>query len=69
MYVETCANSSKIRTAMTAQLLEQRPDFNEVWLAGSLLGRLSTQDEFRGEFHSVRVGTLTWSRTRRVHVV
>ncbi|ORX34558.1 hypothetical protein BD324DRAFT_683497 [Kockovaella imperatae] len=37
-----------IRTAMTAALLEQRPDFNETWLKGSLLGRLSTQDEFRG---------------------
>lgn len=30
-------------------LLKQRPDFEETWTAGSLMGRLSTPDEFRGE--------------------
>ncbi len=47
----------QIQTALTAALLAQRPDFNETWLRGSLLGRLSTADEFRGESrsHSIRV--------------
>jgi len=34
---------------MTKALLEQKPELNEVWLRNALLGRLSTQDEFRGE--------------------
>lgn len=33
---------------MTDALLEQRPDLEEQWLAGSMLNRLSTPDEFRG---------------------
>ncbi|RSH84552.1 uncharacterized protein EHS24_006074 [Apiotrichum porosum] len=37
-----------IRTALTDVLLKQRPDFEETWTAGSLMGRLSTPDEFRG---------------------
>lgn len=37
---------------MTAALLDQRPDLNEIWLRGSLLGRLSTPDEFRGQYWS-----------------
>jgi NAD(P)-dependent dehydrogenase (short-subunit alcohol dehydrogenase family) len=37
-----------IRTAMTDQLLEVRPDLEEEWLRGSMLNRLSTPDEFRG---------------------
>ena len=39
----------QIRTAMTAALLEEQPELGDIWLTGSLLGRLSTQDEFRGE--------------------
>ncbi len=41
---------------MTAALLAQRPDFNETWLSGSLLGRLSTADEFSGESSSLSSG-------------
>lgn len=37
-----------IRTAMTDELLAQRPDFKKQWLSGSMLERLSTPDEFRG---------------------
>lgn len=37
-----------ILTAMTDQLLAERPDLDEEWLRGSMLGRLSTPDEFRG---------------------
>ncbi|OCF34960.1 short-chain dehydrogenase [Kwoniella heveanensis CBS 569] len=37
-----------IRTALTAAQLDEKPELNEIWLKGSLLGRLSTPDEFRG---------------------
>nr|XP_018266482.1 short-chain dehydrogenase [Kwoniella dejecticola CBS 10117]OBR88640.1 short-chain dehydrogenase [Kwoniella dejecticola CBS 10117] len=37
-----------IRTALTAAQLEEKPELNKIWLQGSLLGRLSTPDEFRG---------------------
>ena len=42
---------TQIRTALTAALLEEKPELEETWLQGSLLGRLSTPDEFRGELH------------------
>ncbi|WVQ80485.1 hypothetical protein IAT38_002590 [Cryptococcus sp. DSM 104549] len=37
-----------IRTALTAAQLDEKPELQELWLRGSLLGRLSTPDEFRG---------------------
>ncbi|KAL7419980.1 hypothetical protein Q5752_004943 [Cryptotrichosporon argae] len=37
-----------IRTALTAALLEAEPTLEPLWVRGSLLGRLSTPDEFRG---------------------
>ncbi|WWC85610.1 uncharacterized protein L201_000474 [Kwoniella dendrophila CBS 6074] len=37
-----------IRTALTAALLDEKPELEKIWLQGSLLGRLSTPDEFRG---------------------
>lgn len=37
-----------IRTKLTDDLLEQQPALAAVWLKGSLIGRLSTPDEFRG---------------------
>ncbi|KAL1409627.1 hypothetical protein Q8F55_003623 [Vanrija albida] len=37
-----------IRTALTEALIVERPRVLEEWTAGSLLGRLSTPDEFRG---------------------
>ncbi|WVF66468.1 hypothetical protein IAT40_001208 [Kwoniella sp. CBS 6097] len=37
-----------IRTALTAAQLDEKPELNDIWLKGSLLGRLSTPDEFRG---------------------
>lgn len=37
-----------IRTAMTDQLLAENPDLEREWLAGSMLDRLSTPDEYRG---------------------
>ncbi|KAE8542973.1 hypothetical protein D1P53_000460 [Cryptococcus gattii VGV] len=36
-----------IRTALTAAQLDEKPELKEIWLKGSLLGRLSTPDEFR----------------------
>lgn len=33
---------------MTAALLEEKPELLEIWMRGTLLGRLSTPDEFRG---------------------
>ena len=33
---------------MTKALLEEKPELNDVWLHNALLGRLSTQDEYRG---------------------
>ncbi|WOO79647.1 Dihydroanticapsin 7-dehydrogenase [Vanrija pseudolonga] len=37
-----------IRTALTEALIVERPSVLQEWTAGSLLGRLSTADEFRG---------------------
>lgn len=37
-----------IRTALTDALLAQQPSLGPQWLKGSLIGRLSTPDEFRG---------------------
>lgn len=37
-----------IRTALTAALLAQDPSLEKIWLHGSLMGRISTPDEFRG---------------------
>lgn len=33
---------------MTDQLLAENPDLEREWLAGSMLDRLSTPDEYRG---------------------
>jgi NAD(P)-dependent dehydrogenase (short-subunit alcohol dehydrogenase family) len=38
----------QIRTFQTAMQLAEKPDLEKVWLQGSLLGRLSTTDEYRG---------------------
>jgi NAD(P)-dependent dehydrogenase (short-subunit alcohol dehydrogenase family) len=35
-------------TALTGALLDQEPEYERTWLEGSLLGRLSTPNEFRG---------------------
>ncbi|OXG20306.1 short-chain dehydrogenase [Cryptococcus neoformans Tu401-1] len=37
-----------IRTALTAAQLDEKPELKDIWLKGSLVGRLSTPDEFRG---------------------
>ncbi|WRT63440.1 uncharacterized protein IL334_000345 [Kwoniella shivajii] len=37
-----------IRTALTAAQLDEKPELLKIWLQGSLMGRLSTPDEFRG---------------------
>ncbi|CAD6564212.1 MAG: hypothetical protein TREMPRED_004476 [Tremellales sp. Tagirdzhanova-0007] len=37
-----------IRTALTDMLIAQKPEFGENWPRQSLLGRLSTPDEYRG---------------------
>jgi NAD(P)-dependent dehydrogenase (short-subunit alcohol dehydrogenase family) len=37
-----------IRTAMTDQLLAEKPDLTTLWLEGSMLGKLAAPDEFRG---------------------
>lgn len=37
-----------VRTALTAKLLEEQPELDEVWHRKKLLGRLATPDEIRG---------------------
>ncbi|GAA5863244.1 hypothetical protein JCM8547_002875 [Rhodosporidiobolus lusitaniae] len=37
-----------IRTAMTDQLLEQKPDLEETWMRGALLNRLGAPEDFVG---------------------
>lgn len=34
-------------TAMTDQLLEQKPDIEEQWMAGALLGKLGVPEDFK----------------------
>ncbi|KAJ9639440.1 hypothetical protein H2201_002898 [Coniosporium apollinis] len=36
-----------IRTAMTDQLLEQKPELDKLWMAGALLGRLGAPEDFK----------------------
>lgn len=36
-----------IRTAMTDQLLAEKPDVEELWMAGALLGRLGAPEDFK----------------------
>lgn len=36
-----------IRTAMTDQLLEEKPDLEKIWMAGALLGRLGSVEDFK----------------------
>ena len=45
-----------VRTALTAKLLEEQPELDEVWHRKKLLGRLATPDEIRGQskFYSRR---------------
>jgi NAD(P)-dependent dehydrogenase (short-subunit alcohol dehydrogenase family) len=40
-----------VRTALTAKLLEEQPELDEVWHRKKLLGRLATPDEIRGKCH------------------
>ncbi|KAI9730688.1 MAG: hypothetical protein M1834_005656 [Cirrosporium novae-zelandiae] len=37
-----------IRTAMTDQLLEEKPEVEKTWMAGALLGRLGAPEDFKG---------------------
>ncbi|KAJ9490130.1 hypothetical protein VN97_g3147 [Penicillium thymicola] len=37
-----------IRTAMTDALLQEKPDLEETWMRGALLGRLGTPEDFKG---------------------
>jgi NAD(P)-dependent dehydrogenase (short-subunit alcohol dehydrogenase family) len=36
-----------IRTAMTDQLLAEKPEIEKLWMAGALLGRLGTPEDFK----------------------
>ncbi|EON64394.1 hypothetical protein W97_03625 [Coniosporium apollinis CBS 100218] len=36
-----------IRTAMTDQLLEEKPELDKLWMAGALLGRLGAPEDFK----------------------
>ena len=36
-----------IRTAMTDQLLEEKPEVEEQWMRGALLGRLGAPEDFK----------------------
>ena len=36
-----------IRTAMTDQLLAEKPEIKDVWMAGALLGRLGSVEDFK----------------------
>ncbi|KAI5797751.1 hypothetical protein EDC01DRAFT_704783 [Geopyxis carbonaria] len=37
-----------IRTAMTDQLLQEKPEVEKTWMAGALLGRLGAPEDFKG---------------------
>jgi NAD(P)-dependent dehydrogenase (short-subunit alcohol dehydrogenase family) len=36
-----------IRTAMTDQLLAEKPEIQKLWMAGALLGRLGAPEDFK----------------------
>ena len=36
-----------IRTAMTDQLLAEKPEIENVWMAGAMLGRLGSVEDFK----------------------
>ena len=36
-----------IRTAMTDQLLEEKPEIEKMWMMGALLGRLGAPEDFK----------------------
>ena len=36
-----------IRTAMTDQLLAEKPEIETLWMAGAVLGRLGTPEDFK----------------------
>lgn len=36
-----------IRTAMTDQLLAEKPELEKIWMAGALLGRLGNVEDFK----------------------
>jgi NAD(P)-dependent dehydrogenase (short-subunit alcohol dehydrogenase family) len=36
-----------IRTAMTDQLLAEKPDLQKQWMAGAMLGRLGAPEDFK----------------------
>jgi len=36
-----------IRTAMTDQLLAEKPEIEKLWMAGALLGRLGVPEDFK----------------------
>jgi NAD(P)-dependent dehydrogenase (short-subunit alcohol dehydrogenase family) len=36
-----------IRTAMTDQLLAEKPEIEKLWMAGALLGRLGSVEDFK----------------------
>lgn len=37
-----------IRTAMTDALLKEKPEVEETWMRGALLGRLGAPEDFKG---------------------
>jgi len=36
-----------IRTAMTDQLLQEKPEIEQQWMAGAMLGRLGAPEDFK----------------------
>ncbi|KAL2060150.1 hypothetical protein VTL71DRAFT_9972 [Oculimacula yallundae] len=46
-FVVNSLSPGYIRTAMTDKLLEEKPDLEKQWMAGALLGRLGSVDDFK----------------------
>ena len=38
----------QIQTSLNSAILKEKPQLNDSWIGQSLIGRLSTADEFRG---------------------
>ena len=39
---------AQIQTSLNSAILKEKPQLNDAWVGQSLIGRLSTADEFRG---------------------
>ncbi|KAF7517235.1 hypothetical protein PCG10_001336 [Penicillium crustosum] len=49
-----------IRTAMTDALLQEKPDLEETWMRGALLGRLGAPEDFKGPIVYMLTDASAW---------